>query len=465
MDGVRLQAVQALYHDDLSTRNYDSQLCEAVGTILSTIGANGFLASQRSTRVNLFCPPAFPRAGSDVYAPLVQEISGLVRGLAESDAVAIGDHASDGVRLVRKGSNFREYFSERSGGSILIFCHAKRLGTSRPSLAPASGSATYAALAYRIENVLEKLGWAGDKLGERERTEFSDIFYPRLSSALLPVLLNVFAQREQRFASFPPELAERYWEEARRSGVNDRLRPPWDRPNPVKTATLSLDLRKSTYCMEFARSDSEFGKWLDRLVKKMKEVAHLHGGVFDKFTGDGALIHFLDGECRQIYNKRAVDAAVHCAVDLQRAIEIHMRALRRFLQYDSELFGAGIAIDVRKAFWSFDHRDNPLVVGKGVVGACRVGGGSARQTIRLTNGAYQSLTREVRDNLTKVQRRPLETKEMPGSLGLQCWEFSVEPDLNLGHGPDKIVQLCKEIKQQFDAERIARKRPGPYDCS
>jgi hypothetical protein len=32
-------------------------------------------------------------------------------------------------------------------------------------------------------------------------------------------------------------------------------------------------------------------------------VAHLHGGVFDKFTGDGCLVHFLERECKEITSR------------------------------------------------------------------------------------------------------------------------------------------------------------------
>jgi len=353
----------------------------------------------------------------------------------------------------------------------LVFHQLRRPKASEGASAPCAASVTFGVLVYRPQDVRYKLGWPADvQLSIDNEKRLLDEFISRVGNVLLPMLLDAFRHRNRRFAAFPPEIVERYWDDSRMAAdrslspetLRQCLQPPWN-PRPsrsslVKTATLSLDLRKSTYCMEYARSEGAFGAWLDHLVEMMRAVAHLHGGVFDKFTGDGALVHFLDRECRAIYDgRRAADAAVHCAVDLQRAIEIHMKTLRHILHHDSPFFGAGIAIAVGQAFWSCDHRDNPLVVGKGVVGACRVGDRAPRQSVRLTNLAYMCVSDEVRSCLLDVQRKPLMTNEASDSLELQCWEFSVEEELNLGRGIQTIERLCQEIKKWFDAEKGSKK--------
>ena len=107
----------------------------------------------------------------------------------------------------------------------------------------------------------------------------------------------------------------------------------------LNAATLSYDLRKSTFCMENADSPSKFAGWLDLLVQILTQVAHRHGGVFDKFTGDGALVHFLAKECEVVYGTKPVEAALACAIDMQYATKVHLDRLRKFMRMDSNLLG------------------------------------------------------------------------------------------------------------------------------
>jgi len=149
-------------------------------------------------------------------------------------------------------------------------------------------------LRYRCTKFHEK--WKWDKEIE---SLFIDELEKIVGKRLLPMIFNAFMIRSHRVAAFPSRISLHYWNSASAGAAKDhhekvpvRLAPPWY-PHPegrceelIPTATLSLDLRKSTYCMEFATSAKEFGDWLDHLVEKMRAVAHLHGGVFDKFTGD-----------------------------------------------------------------------------------------------------------------------------------------------------------------------------------
>ena len=214
-----------------------------------------------------------------------------------------------------------------------------------------------------------------DKLIRRNLIDHISNYY---GAHVLSIVLDAFRDRAYRLSAFPPKVSLRYWDDAPfiRFGTSEemdrRLSPPWSkrpdrhREDLIPTATLP-DLCK--LCMEFASNEKKFGQWVDLLVEKMRSVAHLHGGVFDKFTGDGRANPLPGEECRLLYEERsAVDSAVHCAADLQHAVEIHMKALRKILHHDSPVFGAGIAIDVGDSFWSFDHRDNPVLVGRGVVG-------------------------------------------------------------------------------------------------
>lgn len=295
------------------------------------------------------------------------------------------------------------------------------------------------------------------------RTYIEELFRKDVASSLLPMLASAFRYRDSRFGAFSPAAAMRYWEDAAissrrqddtgRSPETVRV-PPWDTDSKLhETVTISVDLRRSTYCMEFAKSEEKFARWIHHLVVKMREVTHLHSGVFDKFTGDGCIVHFLQsdfGNSGDGNELNAVDHALACAVDLQRAIEIHMRGLRKFLKHDSPVFGAGIAIDIGIAHWSSMRGDPaPIVVGKGVVGACRVGNRAPRLSIRLTNLAFHELCAEYRERLSGITRVNMETKEVPGSFPLECWEFKLDREINLGKGADQIARLCDKVRRRL----------------
>ena len=221
----------------------------------------------------------------------------------------------------------------------------------------------------------------------------------------------------------------------------ERLQPPWEHTSSLWTATLSIDLRKSTFCMDNAAYPARFAQWLDELVQILTAVTHLHGGVFDKFTGDGALVHFLERESRLVYGSDPVVAALDCAVSMHRAVARHLENLRTFLRLDSELLGAAVGIDVADTFWSVDHRNNPITVGRGVVNACRLGDKTEAGATRVTNIAYQSLERS-RD-LAEFVRVHFASKEYPREMRLTAWE--------LPRGAHPLVRLATQTDAIVDA--------------
>ena len=245
------------------------------------------------------------------------------------------------------------------------------------------------------------------------------------------VIFEALRQRTDLFLPFPPKVSERYWEDAvKPKGTACVLRPPWTAEAPLATVSLSFDLRKSTFCMENADSPENFSTWIDQLVRILTSIAHSQGGVFDKFTGDGALVHFLERECQEVYGKVAVVAALECAIGMQRATARHLEKLREFLRQDSERLGGAIGIDEALAHWSLDHRNNPIVVGRGVVGACRLGDGTPAGRIRLTNITYRRL-------LSAGGKYPFHgvsftSKEFSKEMKLIAWELEAAL---VGSGP------------------------------
>ncbi len=460
-----LQAVQSLHGDIWAPAHYDRRLRQSVKDIVSWIGATALLISTRHQTVNLYYHSARHR-GADPGSPIHEAIlPGVVRR-------AVDDHCSRHRADGAVGFAPAAHQVSVPGAPDLRILLRTVAGRAGPGDSPDldDPATMVGALAYRPADVWSLLGSPAAPSAEQIET-LTSRYWAIVGNGLLPMLIDGFRYREGLFAAFPPAIVGRYWDDAPRvterappHGRGDRrprFQPPWDMEKLAETATLSMDLRKSTYCMEYARSERDFGQWLDHLVEKMRTVSHLHGGVFDKFTGDGCLVHFLNRECRAIYKRTAVDAAIHCAVDMQRAVEIHMKQLRRILHHDSPLFGAGVAIDVGQAFWSYDHRHNPIVVGKGVVGACRVGDKAPRQAIRLTNIAYMSASDGIRKKLDGIGRMPLSTKEAGDALELQCWEFYVQRGLGLGYGTARVERLCDAIKRRYESRQSDGREPTP----
>ncbi len=291
-------------------------------------------------------------------------------------------------------------------------------------------------------------------------------FVHGLGTSILGVIAELLRQRMQLFSAFPNKISTRYWDDAiqtRRSHISNgskppkarritvpthqsdqlgAMMPPWDHRHAVRGVTLSLDLRRSTFCMEQANSAEEFAEWLRLLVQILTRVAHDHGGIFDKFTGDGCIVHFLEKEQQVLYDITAVEAAVECAFDMHEASAFMMGRLRKFLRFDSAQLGAGIGIDFGECNWSLDHQNSPVVVGRAVVGACRMCGVASAGMTSLTNVAYHQLsvsTRELFENVT------ISTKDFASEMAIQGWINREAP--RSGSRMSRVLELCETIEQ------------------
>jgi class 3 adenylate cyclase len=282
-------------------------------------------------------------------------------------------------------------------------------GTCLPPVTGAHpGKGGFCALVYRPRN-------ADPTLLDR-----ADTFHAHSTVGLI---YQVLLHRVRMFSPFAPSASEAYWDDAdaRLAADVPRLVPPWALARSISTATLSLDLRKSTFCMENAHPPSRFALWLDQLVQILTRVTHLHGGVFDKFTGDGALVHFLAANESDESVARAVDIAFECALSMHRAMRLHVDLLRTFLRFESDILGAAIGLDVAPTYWSLDHRNNPITVGRGVVNACRIGDKTEAGGTRVTNIAYQHLLRTRGGG--HFRKVPFVSKEVPADMKVKVWEL------------------------------------------
>lgn len=396
--------VATMYASIWNTEGYDIELRKVLTTTLATVPALG-IVGHVSGRIQLV--HINPTVGSDVEkfrSKLLKELR-----------VAISNQ-----RTVRYNSPITFKIDAKYSGILVFFPNgASKEGRER---LPKDGDSHYCCLVYSPLIIF----------GKNSPPEEEDRFANFQANATIPLFFDVFRHRERRFSSFGVKLAERYWDDSIQFFQTDRrvsnslFRPPWEKPNNLhRTATLCLDLRKSTFCMEHSDSPELFGEWMDSLVGVITEVCHSHGGIFDKFTGDGGLVHFLENECLEIYKKSAVVCAVECAQAMQEKIIELLIKLRGFIRFDSNLLGAGIAIDLGDTYWSLDHRDNPIVVGRAVVGACRICDGARAGKTRLTNIACKKLPPEISLVLLEkgLRKVNLSTKELDQSMEILVWEF------------------------------------------
>jgi class 3 adenylate cyclase len=462
-DGL-FSVLRTLFSKRWRSQDYDRTLREALNDSLNIVHAVGIVAhiAERDVTMACFRPELDEismrdRVTSAVEAEVARQYSSSGNQLACREAIpfCLDDTLSGMVMVVpTEGESLSQVLAQREVKLNIDYCAMvyEVEGKWRGHWADQS-----VAVAEHVAAEWDGVGEITLKLTQAERAQQQFITFHGRST--LAMLFHVMLYRESRFTPFPGLISQRYWEdsvefmkadgEPRRT---DALRPPWDTGELRRTATLSFDLRKSTFCMEHADNHAKFGDWLDQLVEILTMVCHMHGGVFDKFTGDGALVHFLEREFEVVYShKDPVEAAMDCAVDMHRAINIHLERLREFLRFDCRLLGAGIAIDISDTYWALDHRDNPITVGRGVVGACRLCDKTKAGKIHMTNIAFKALKPDVLKKLPQPKTVDLESKELDRDMEVTVWEFTMPcdpPELELG-SQDKIASLCTTVYRRM----------------
>src|SRR5205085_1712116 len=98
------------------------------------------------------------------------------------------------------------------------------------------------------------------------------------------------------------------------------------------------------------------------------------------------------------------------------ALRYHMRCLDRILRLHNANLGPAVGLAIDEACWSVDRFGNPIVVGTGVVHACRAGDGARANTVRLTP-IILTLLEEMTPGDILATKRPFETKEYRPDAG------------------------------------------------
>jgi class 3 adenylate cyclase len=260
----------------------------------------------------------------------------------------------------------------------------------------------------------------------------NDIYRDTVESYCRAIQLAMM-RRAEADSIFPKNISQRFW------NVVDDEKPqkfrirPWDegesgQATTVLTASLSFDLRQSTFAMDQAIDKKFHADWLEGMVIILRQLTHLHDGVFDKFTGDGAIAHFPIYSFDQndlTAQDKVIKSSVICAWDMIRAIEFYIEQLLPNVALRKSSFGPSVGIAFDEAQWSVDRVGNPIVVGRGVVHACRLSDGPAA-TIQVSNAVIARLKRSL-PNLDGFEDFEFISKEYSPGSDVQKTRMKVAP--------------------------------------
>lgn len=218
---------------------------------------------------------------------------------------------------------------------------------------------------------------------------------------------------------------------------------PWEERGAL-TISVSFDIRSSTFLMDNASSLAQHARWLHALTDSMRRIILAGGGYFDKFTGDGVLAHFYTG----IGEDAVFESSSEVKIDqsCRRALIVSWRLLSLFNLLKPMLsrnqscakrgVGGAVALALGSATWQ--RRGGVLiVVGPGVVRACRASSGDAG-SIYCTDSIYERVK-----SLNLVARRSrFISKEIPDSAFVKLWRIRVGTLAGLGDDDGVLSELA-----------------------
>lgn len=254
------------------------------------------------------------------------------------------------------------------------------------------------------------------------------------------IIARIINDREYAFSHFPPALAEHYWNMQETRHLDPKklqcpppcvtmsddpyILPPSMSKKETSTITLVLDLRKSTFAMAQATDRRLFAKWLSDFSELLTRIIRHNNGIFDKFTGDGVIAHFiaLPGE-----KLPSIINASKCALEMIIGVHDFLKELEPILSMSNKEFGGGIGISEGVAHWSVDKRDNPVVVGKGVVDASRFADKARAGTITMSVHTAHQLLGAIpiqHHILSPITKKAFESKEYSIEYGVEVCELN-----------------------------------------
>ena len=151
--------------------------------------------------------------------------------------------------------------------------------------------------------------------------------------------------------------------------------------NPTKnsnkslaTYTLCLDIRNSTDLMVNYKNIQDYIGFVEEIIGTSQEIIKNNNGIYDKFTGDGILCHFIEK-----INEHAYSDCTECSKALHRNFrKIYKQNLKK-LKLDFSSTGIGIGVDYGRVYFKIS-KDQLFAIGESVNYACRLSCAPAYKT-------------------------------------------------------------------------------------
>lgn len=243
-----------------------------------------------------------------------------------------------------------------------------------------------------------------------------------LQNVALPLLARFLSHRHERLSFLPPKHLVYGWN---KGDSARQILWPWKQGASVEVATLAIDMRKSTFCMEECRMQSDFAQFLEDFEKLARSSARKHGAVFDKFTGDGVLLHFVADQFEEINMTKLSESLMECVIDISiQATDLllnlteNMRMLRKGL-------GFGFGVDEYSTLLKVGTNNEIFAVGSGIVRACRLCDSSEAGKLRVSNTFAVRLQRECPWLQNAGESMPFSTKEYPEIHQVTVFEIDI----------------------------------------
>ncbi len=160
--------------------------------------------------------------------------------------------------------------------------------------------------------------------------------------------------------------------------------------NLLATYTLCLDIRKSTDLMVVCKSMNDYYSFIEDIISTSNEIITKHNGIYDKFTGDGILCHFIEE-----IDEKSYLSCMQCAIELHKNFKKWYKKYTKNEKFKLDILniGIGIGIDYGQVF--FKVRTNQLfAIGESVNYACRLSSAPAGRTYFNTNAYFNIIKKD-----------------------------------------------------------------------
>jgi hypothetical protein len=396
-----------------SPENRDEKLHNAILAVLGEVGADAliFRVGRDSETLGAFLPSIrWERKRKDLYIKIIAELASL-----RCRKGCISEPFRDGETDEEYLFSFPGYKQlapqDPQNNDLCFFCFVS-------GLRKVKNSVIHSNPWRRIVN------WSiPDGANHVPRGSINEQYREAVNSYCAAIEMAMMC-RADADSILAPEISEKFWNLHDDLAADVYRTRPWEedgRQNSrnVLTATLCLDLRRSTFVLESVIDQKKHSIWLERLVCALKEVARLRLGVFDKFTGDGVLAHFpvyaFEAHDLEAASERAAAQCVASSWEMITATELCNDYMMCNLTIEPKDYGASVGVAIDNALWSMSTGGAPITVGRGVVHACRLSQGE-RGTVEMTNAAFQHIRRRIGCQ-SDIVVEPFICKEYPEILG------------------------------------------------